>query len=233
MRECKRWPQGEAEGVRPAESLRRLWGLGVLLSLNCPRTVPVERLLLLVPAAGVPPKSLSFRLWSTLSDGGFGGVLRSNPVGGDGRVTNPRADARVGAPSCIARSQGRPLRQPGGVPRGYPLTVLSGPRLTAPALNGNSPDPQDQGRSKRFLRLFRASWRRGRDSNPRRACALNGFRDRPIQPLSHLSARVNTRVREVTSTSCDPRCDPLPLDSPRLGLHVRLSETPVALRRHD
>ena len=29
--------------------------------------------------------------------------------------------------------------------------------------------------------------RRGRDSNPRCACAHNGFRDRPIRPLWHLS----------------------------------------------
>ncbi len=32
-------------------------------------------------------------------------------------------------------------------------------------------------------------WRRGRDSNPRNACALNGFRDRPVRPLRHLSAK--------------------------------------------
>ena len=31
-------------------------------------------------------------------------------------------------------------------------------------------------------------WRRGWDSNPRYPCGYNGFRDRPIQPLSHLSA---------------------------------------------
>ena len=31
-------------------------------------------------------------------------------------------------------------------------------------------------------------WRRGWDSNPRRACALAGFQDRCIQPLCHLSA---------------------------------------------
>src|SRR4051794_2929054 len=29
--------------------------------------------------------------------------------------------------------------------------------------------------------------RRGRDSNPRAACATNGFRDRPVQPLRHPS----------------------------------------------
>src|SRR5262249_8268258 len=32
-------------------------------------------------------------------------------------------------------------------------------------------------------------WRRGRDSNPRDPEGSNGFRDRPIQPLSHLSGR--------------------------------------------
>jgi hypothetical protein len=32
------------------------------------------------------------------------------------------------------------------------------------------------------------TWRRGWDSNPRNPCGFNGFRDRPIQPLSHLSA---------------------------------------------
>jgi hypothetical protein len=31
-------------------------------------------------------------------------------------------------------------------------------------------------------------WRRGWDSNPRYPYGYNGFRDRPIQPLSHLSA---------------------------------------------
>ena len=33
-------------------------------------------------------------------------------------------------------------------------------------------------------------WRRGWDSNPRYPYEHNGFRDRPIQPLSHLSALV-------------------------------------------
>src|SRR2546427_5140614 len=50
------------------------------------------------------------------------------------------------------------------------------------------------------LRCTRASsraivkWRRERDSNPRYAYAYSGFRDRPIQPLSHLSAGENTRI---------------------------------------
>ena len=35
---------------------------------------------------------------------------------------------------------------------------------------------------------FKNNWRRGWDSNPRYPLEYNGFRDRPIQPLSHLSA---------------------------------------------
>ena len=34
-------------------------------------------------------------------------------------------------------------------------------------------------------------WRRGRDSNPRDSYLPNGFRDRPLQPLGHLSAIQN------------------------------------------
>ena len=33
------------------------------------------------------------------------------------------------------------------------------------------------------------SWRRGWDSNPRTACTVNGFRDRPVRPLRHLSVK--------------------------------------------
>ncbi len=33
----------------------------------------------------------------------------------------------------------------------------------------------------------RIIWRRGWDSNPRTACTVNGFRDRPVRPLRHLS----------------------------------------------
>jgi hypothetical protein len=46
-------------------------------------------------------------------------------------------------------------------------------------------------------------WRRGRDSNPRRAFTLNGFRDRPIQPLSHLSAGLFLQEAEEVSTGVD------------------------------
>ena len=38
-----------------------------------------------------------------------------------------------------------------------------------------------------YVSLLR--WRREWDSNPRYACAYTGFRDRPIQPLWHLSGR--------------------------------------------
>ena len=36
---------------------------------------------------------------------------------------------------------------------------------------------------------LRKEWRRGRDSNPRYPCGHTGFRNRPIQPLWHLSER--------------------------------------------
>ena len=35
--------------------------------------------------------------------------------------------------------------------------------------------------------LLISTWRRERDSNPRNTCVLNGFQDRRIQPLCHLS----------------------------------------------
>ena len=38
-----------------------------------------------------------------------------------------------------------------------------------------------------YIFLLTYFFRRERDSNPRSPCGLNGFRDRPIQPLSHLS----------------------------------------------
>ena len=35
--------------------------------------------------------------------------------------------------------------------------------------------------------MLQTVWRRGWDSNPRYACTYSGFRDRPVQPLWHLS----------------------------------------------
>jgi hypothetical protein len=37
-------------------------------------------------------------------------------------------------------------------------------------------------------------WRRGRDSNPRYPCGYNGFQDRRIQPLCHLSTGVRRKL---------------------------------------
>ena len=37
-------------------------------------------------------------------------------------------------------------------------------------------------------------WRRGRDSNPGRGSTLNGFQDRRIRPLCHLSEAAQYRV---------------------------------------
>ena len=49
--------------------------------------------------------------------------------------------------------------------------------------------------------------RRERDSNPRISCEINGFRDRPIQPLSHLSSCVSL-VQNPLSSERDPLCRP-------------------------
>ena len=40
-----------------------------------------------------------------------------------------------------------------------------------------------------MYKQFITPLRRGWDSNPRKARAFNGFRDRPVQPLRHLSIR--------------------------------------------
>ncbi len=37
------------------------------------------------------------------------------------------------------------------------------------------------------LLIYKGSWRRGRDSNPRSEQTDNGFQDRRIRPLCHLS----------------------------------------------
>ena len=59
-------------------------------------------------------------------------------------------------------------------------------------------------RPKREPRIARCEkWRRGGDSNPRSTCALTGFRNRAIQPLWHLSARVSAWGRR-DDWSTDP-----------------------------
>lgn len=42
-------------------------------------------------------------------------------------------------------------------------------------------------------------WRRGRDSNPRYDCSHNGFRDRPIRPLWHLSVAMAYRCAHANT----------------------------------
>src|SRR4051812_42712772 len=59
-------------------------------------------------------------------------------------------------------------------------------RTTPKQLFRISADLMDVHGSRRML-----GWRRGWDSNPRYACAHNGFRDRPDRPLRHLSARLS------------------------------------------
>src|SRR5207249_4475475 len=47
--------------------------------------------------------------------------------------------------------------------------------------------------------LTRTGW----DSNPRYPCGHTGFRDRPFQPLTHLSLRCDAREAETLSGSED------------------------------
>jgi hypothetical protein len=44
--------------------------------------------------------------------------------------------------------------------------------------------------------IFKDSWRRGWDSNPRYSCPYFGFRDRPVRPLRHLSDGVAAIIRQ-------------------------------------
>src|SRR5512142_3349170 len=61
----------------------------------------------------------------------------------------------------------------------------------------------------------RVRWRRGRDSNPRNPFGLTGFRDRPDQPLQHLSGWLGGRIlafRARTSRGARyPRCSSFPV----------------------
>ena len=49
-------------------------------------------------------------------------------------------------------------------------------------------DSADRECGPEFETIRRRNWRRGRDSNPRCPQRHNGFRDRPVRPLRHLSA---------------------------------------------
>ena len=51
------------------------------------------------------------------------------------------------------------------------------------------PDIQKKYLARLFWFPTRYSWRRERDSNPWTANAVNGFRDRPVRPLRHLSLK--------------------------------------------
>ena len=62
------------------------------------------------------------------------------------------------------------------------------PHQLAPPADGTHPSSKKE-----------EKWRRGGDSNPRRTYALTGFRNRAIQPLWHLSARVTTPEGAATN----------------------------------
>jgi hypothetical protein len=54
-----------------------------------------------------------------------------------------------------------------------------------------------------MVQVLKRRWgkRRGRDSNPRYPCGYNGFRDRPVQPLWHLSGEGKNKENRDTNIS--------------------------------
>ena len=72
-----------------------------------------------------------------------------------------------------------------------------------------------------FLRNFAnlENWRRERDSNPRNGFPFNGFQDRRLKPLGHLSAR------RTLFTGANHKCFSLPnhkrLSTPNAGAKRR------------
>ncbi len=64
-----------------------------------------------------------------------------------------------------------------------------------PALAGSNPLRRLRTKKRSLVGALLIFWRRRRDSNPRRTEALNGFRDRRIQPLCHPSVRVTWRPK--------------------------------------
>jgi hypothetical protein len=89
---------------------------------------------------------------------------------------SPRSGSPPGAPGCRPR-------------RGAPGAAAPPSELSMDRVDRSWPWPWDWIRPvpPRVARDGGGRWRRGWDSNPRTGCPVNGFRDRPIRPLWHLS----------------------------------------------
>ena len=84
------------------------------------------------------------------------------------------------------------------------------------------------------LQKQRTSWRRGWDSNPRYGYPYNGFRDRPIRPLWHLSVRRSCSLLPGARQPEGPEILGLRQGRDRLlqgKLAIDLSALPSILRR--
>ena len=103
--------------------------------------------------------------------GGHRRRIATIPTSGRAALSSEVDDVDPGVTQ--APGEARQAREPRGRPPGGP---------NAPALVGAPISP-----SVRAV-ICGAMQRRGRDSNPRYGCPHNGFRDRPIQPLSHPSS---------------------------------------------
>ena len=101
------------------------------------------------------------------------------------RRTSPQAPPRVlSGPSVSVKSQRGMAEREGFEPsvEGLPLHVIS-----SHADSATLASLRPLGVWLVLRKQSRPGWRRGWDSNPRYLVRHNGFRDRPIQPLSHLS----------------------------------------------
>lgn len=89
-----------------------------------------------------------------------------------------------------------PLRACGAL-RASLKNACAFPRLRT--LAGSNPCAGNK-KASRSGPLLQSTWRRERDSNPRNTCVLNGFQDRRIQPLCHLSGALgnDSIERDVT-----------------------------------
>ncbi len=93
---------------------------------------------------------------------------------------------RVSHCLCDPRIPRRDVKSPLGTARRFerPASENSPPDCFRRTRAGSSTHPSAKTKGPASGPL---SWRRGWDSNPRYPCGYSGFRDRPVQPLRHLS----------------------------------------------
>ncbi len=114
-------------------------------------------------------------------------VSQSHPSGQDlvGPFLYPGGEGVIFEPIVSSRGQRSwPRRRAASIARERPLDGSDAKRPINPTFIQRRSEKRCQTRG---LTPFFIVWRRGWDSNPRRALTLAGFQDQCIQPLCHLS----------------------------------------------